>query len=121
MALDIGGSLRPHRLLFAQDRDCLHRGQRVRHVAEVDAVHQLLGTEPGEQLPQRLALHFGVEVPDRVHDGGRREVEYPLLGSHPPHLRIARQPPPEATHVGLDLLERETSHERRERADGGDT
>src|SRR5437016_3982149 len=68
----------------------------------------------------RLALRLGVEIPDGVHDSGRREVEDALLGADPAELRVAGQPEPEPCHVSLDLLEGQSPDEGRERADRRD-
>ena len=63
----------------------------VRDVAEVDARDELLGGHVGEQLPERLALALRPQVPDRVDDRGRREVDDALLRAEPAELRCRRR------------------------------
>jgi hypothetical protein len=41
---------------------------------------ELLGRQVDEQLPERLLLAAGPEVPDRVHHRARRHVQDALLG-----------------------------------------
>ena len=59
----------------AQEVERLLRRKRVRDVAEVDAADDLLRREIDEQLPQRLALDLGPQVPDGVDDGGCGQVD----------------------------------------------
>ena len=94
--------------------------QRVGDVAEVDARDEFLGREVDEQLPQRLALDLGPQVPDRVDDRGGAEVDDTLLRTEPAQLAVRDEAAPEATHVGDDRLEAPPDNERLERADRGD-
>ena len=93
------------------------RRQRVGDVAEVDARHDLPRRHVGQQLPHRLALDLGVEIPDRVDDRRQREVDDALLGPEPSQLRIGREPPPEPGEVGRDVVEPLADDEMAERVD----
>ena len=69
--------------------------ERVGDVAEVDATHELLGAHVHEQLPQRLALRLGPQVPDRVDQRRGGHVDHALLGAEPAQLRVAGELAPE--------------------------
>ena len=65
------------------------RRQGVGDVPEVDQRDELLGRHVDEELPEWLAGGLRVEVPDRVDDGRRREVDDALLGTDPAQLAVA--------------------------------
>ena len=104
----------------AEQIECFPGSQRVGDVAEVDACDKILRREIDEQLPQRLALDLGPEVPDRVDDRSGAEVDDTLLRTEPAQLAVRDEAPPEATHVGDDRLETPADHERLERANRRD-
>ena len=104
----------------AEQIECFPGSQRVGDVAEVDACDKILRREIDEQLPQRLALDLGPEVPDRVDDRSGAEVDDTLLRTEPAQLAVRDEAPPEATHVGDDRLETPPDHERLERANRRD-
>ena len=69
---------------------------------------ELLGRHVGQQLPERLAFRLRPQVPDRVDDGGRRQVDHAFLRADPAQLADRRRSaPPEAAHIGRDRLERD--------------
>ncbi len=100
--------------------ECLVRSERVVDVAKVDARDELFRAQVGQQLPERQAATLRAEIPDRVHDRGRGEVDDALLRAEPAQLAVADDAAPEAAQVGLDSLHRPTDDERRQRPGGGD-
>ena len=104
----------------AQELERLLRCERVRDVAEVDAAHDLLRREIDEQLPQRLSLDLGPQIPDCVDDRGRGQVDRALLGADPPQLAVGDEATPEPAHVTDDPVQGAPDDERLERVGGGD-
>src|SRR5204862_2443869 len=92
----------------------------VADVAEVDARDQLLWGHVRQQLPQGLALHLRVQVPYRIDERRRREVDRAFLGTDPSQLLLARDGAPESAHIGRDRLEAASNDDRREGVDRGD-
>src|SRR6185369_13621411 len=76
------------------------RREGIGDVPEVDERHDLLGRHVDDQLPEGLACRLREQVPGRVHDRGRREVDDALLRSDPAELAVADELPPERAHVG---------------------
>jgi hypothetical protein len=113
-------ALRLRRLVPAQERQRLLRGQCVVDVAEVDARDDLLRREVGEQLPQRLPLQLRVEVPHGIDERRRREMDHALLGPEPPQLRVADEPTPQSPEVSDELADRRADDVRGERLDRRD-
>jgi hypothetical protein len=95
----------------------LRRGQDVVDVPEVDTGDELLGRHIREQLPQRLALELGVEIPHRVDQRRRGEVDNALLGAEPPQLAVGNEVAPEAGHVGGDPFQGAADHVMRQQID----
>src|ERR1700730_6624378 len=93
----------------------------VRNIAEIDAGDKLLRRHIAEQLPQRLALDFGPQVPHRVDHCGSRHVNNPLLRPDPAQLAIARNMPPERAHISSKRLQTAPDDEWSQRPDSSDT
>ena len=74
----------------------------------------------GQQLPDRLALGLGVEIPHRVDDRGHRDVDDTLLGTEPAQLRVAGQLAPERAEIGGEIVERPADDVMTERLDRRD-
>ena len=71
------------------------------------------------QLPQRLALGPGPQVPDRVDERRRRQVDDALLGPDPAQVRVAGELAPEAARIAGDVGQPAALDEMRERVDRG--
>jgi hypothetical protein len=79
----------------------------VGEVPPVDQFDDLGRAQARKEGPERLALDFRPQVPEGVHDGGRGQVDDPLLGPQPAELAVARQVLPEGARgagEGLDSL-----------------
>ena len=74
-------------------------------MTEVDRAHDLFRAEIGQVPPQRFARAHRQEIPDRVDDGGQREVDDALFGAEPAELALAGERAPEGAEVGLDVVE----------------
>ena len=72
---------------------CQLKQQQMGWKPEVDERDDLLRGHVDEQLPDRLLLLLGPEVPERVDDGRGGQVDDALLGSDPPQLAVAAQLP----------------------------
>ena len=106
--------------VFAQDSQRFVGCQRVGDVLEVDAGDDLLGRHIGQQLPQRLALDLGVEIPDGVDQGGRGQVDNALFRAEPAELRVAGQFAGECGKVLGDAAQRTAFDEAKEVFERGD-
>ena len=106
VANDLGDAFIATRAHPAQQLERLVGRQDISDVAKVDGGNELFGFEIDEELPQRLALPLGPEVPDGVDDRGGRQVDHTLLGSEPAELAVGGESAPEPAHVGDDVLER---------------
>ena len=104
----------------AQDVERVVASERVGEIAEVDACDELLGRHVGDEFPHRLALDFGVKIPDRIYDRRRREMNRAFLRTDPPELTFKRKPLPEAAEVGDDVVVLRADDEMLQRADRGD-
>ena len=93
--------------------------ERVGEVAEVHEVDELLGVEPGQQLPQRQPLALGAQVPQRVDHGADRHVHDALLGAEPAQLGVVDQLAPEPAEVGQDGLDLAAEEVPAQRLDRG--
>ena len=111
VALEFGDAPGLAALAFTEDRQCLVGRQGIGQVAEVDARHELLGGEFAQQAPERQAALLRPQVPHRVDDRGRRQVQHALLGADPSQLRLVRQRSPEAREVRRDRRQRAPNHE----------
>ena len=107
-------------MLFEQP-DRLLRCQRVGHVAEVDARHELFWSHVDQQSPQRLALGLRVQIPHGVDDGRRRQVDDAFLRTDPAELTVAGDVPPPLAGVLGKLFESLSDDERLERLAGRHT
>ncbi len=81
----------PPRLGAAQDLQCFFRRQCIAQVAEVHQGNDVLRAHSGQQLPQRKARPFGLQVPQGIHDGADRHVHDALFRAKPPQLGIVDQ------------------------------
>ena len=117
---DLGLARRALPPRVAEQVERLLRRERVGDVAEVDARDDLLRGEVDEQLPQRLALDLGPQVPDRVDDRRGGEVHHALLRPEPAQLAVGDEAAPEAAHVADDPVEAAADDERLEGVDSGD-
>ena len=66
---------------------------------------ELLGRHVGEQLPQRLALDLGPQVPDGVDHRAGRQVDDALLGPDPAQLLGISERRPEGAEIGVSDFE----------------
>src|SRR6266536_4970893 len=96
------------------------RSQDIGDITEIDAGDKLLRGHIGEQFPERLALNFGPEIPDRVDHCCGGQVNSSLLWSDPAQLTVASDIPPEGAHIGGERLQSVSDNERGQRPDGGD-
>src|SRR5450755_3525491 len=87
------------RSLAAQQVERIIRSQDITDIAEIDTGDNLLWLHIGKQLPQRLPLDFGPQIPDRVHHSSGRQVDNTLLRPDPAQLAITSDRAPERTHV----------------------
>ena len=117
---DLGLPCRAAASRVAQELERLLRCERVRDVAEVDATDDLLWCEVDKQLPQRLSLDLGPQIPHSVDDRCRGQMDRTLLGPDPSQLAIGDEAAPEAAHVADDPVQGSTDDERLERVGGGD-
>ena len=76
-------SLRLAPLLLLQQLDRLFRCNRIRDIAEINALHKLLWSHIRHYSPYRLVEGLGPEIPDGVHDGTESEVNDAFLRSDP--------------------------------------
>ena len=109
------------RRVSLQNRARLVGSERVGDVAEIDGGYQLRRRHVGEQLPQRLAFGFRVQIPDGIHDGSQRQMDDALLGAEPSQLRIAREQAPEPRKIGRDVGELPPDDKVTKCLDAGDT
>ena len=90
--------LRSPRGLAAQQVQRIVRREDVGDITEIDAGDKLFGRHIAEQLPQRLALDFGPQIPDRVDHCRGRHVNDALLRPDPAQLAITCHMPPEGAY-----------------------
>ena len=113
----LGFTRRLRRGLSRENLERFIARERIGDVPEIDARHELLWCHVGEQLPDRFFLRFCVQIPHRIHDRGKREVNDALLGSEPSQLRLTRQAVPELSEIGRDVAQRPPDDQMPERFD----
>ena len=97
--------------LLPQQGDGFVGRQGVGDVGEIDATHQLLGRHVDEQFPDRLAGLLRPQIPDRVDDGCRRQVNHAFFRPEPAQLAIAGDHfMPVSTEVLGDRFQGAASH-----------
>src|SRR6202022_2155741 len=81
-----------------QNLERLVAAERVADVSKIDARDELLRRHVGHQFPHRLALNLRIEIPNRIDDCRRREMNRALLRTDPSELALVRKPIPETAH-----------------------
>src|SRR5206468_8956843 len=99
-------------VLLAKDRKGVLARQCIGEIAEVDAGDDLLRRQVCDELPRRLTFELRPEVPNRIHDRRRREMDDALLRSDPAELAFAAELAPAAGEVRRDRLERPAQDDR---------
>src|SRR5439155_2223888 len=77
------------RRLPYQDVESFVAAEGVADVSEIDAVDDRFGRQIGEELPYRLVLAPGPQVPDGIDNCRQRKVNDTLFRSEPAQLRLA--------------------------------
>src|SRR5439155_18045834 len=88
------------------------------NIAKVDAGDQLLRVHVRQQLPERLVLCLGIEIPDCIDYGSRRQVNGTLFGANPAQLTIPGDPAPETSQVRREALQGLAHQQRLKGIDG---
>ena len=107
-------------LVPPEDGQRFIRRERVFDVTKVDALDEPFGRHIDQELPQRLLLELRVQIPDRVHDRGRRQVHDALLRAEPANLRVGDEPAPESSEVCDHVLDGRADHVRHQGLDRRD-
>ena len=86
--------------------------ERVGQIAKVDAGDKLFWRHFANQLPHRFAVYPRPQIPYRINDGRRCEMNDTFLGTHPTQLTIARQPTVHLPRLGHQQFKRLTNEQR---------
>src|ERR1700761_4243010 len=97
-----------------QDVAGLLGGKCVVDVAELDGGEDLFRLEFGEESPKRLPFRARIEVPDRVDQSARREMNNALFRTEPTELAVVGQLATESSHVCCNRFKCSVFDESRE-------